>query len=191
MRFVVALAMAFGLAAAPALAEIGDDGLHKEPWFEITFKDVRDDMALAAEQGKRLALIFEQRGCIYCKELHEEVLSDPGIAEYISDNFVVVQYNLWGDEAVVDLDGEEMAEKEIARRWGVLYTPTVIFLSDEIPEAGSDATVKDATVSVMPGAFGKGTVLDMFTWVVERGYEGDEHFQAYHARKIQERNSTD
>ena len=38
----------------------------------------------------------------------------------------------------------------------------------------------------MPGAFGKWTTLDMFRWVHEKGYEGDEHFQKYHARKLNE-----
>ncbi len=38
----------------------------------------------------------------------------------------------------------------------------------------------------MPGAFGKWTFLNMFKWVREKGYEGEEHFQAYHARIIME-----
>jgi hypothetical protein len=38
----------------------------------------------------------------------------------------------------------------------------------------------------MPGAFGKHTTLNMLTWVVEKGYEGDEPFQKYHARKFAE-----
>jgi hypothetical protein len=25
----------------------------------------------------------------------------------------------------------------------------------------------------------------MFQWVAEKGYEGDEHFQKYHARKLE------
>ena len=47
----------------------------------------------------------------------------------------------------------------------------------------------------MPGAFAKGTTLDMLTWVNEKRYELDngEDFQRYHARRIQERDdgSTD
>jgi hypothetical protein len=39
----------------------------------------------------------------------------------------------------------------------------------------------------MPGAFQKGTFLDMFTWVREKLYETDEDFQRYHARRIRER----
>ena len=38
----------------------------------------------------------------------------------------------------------------------------------------------------MPGAFGKWTFLNMFRWVDDKGYEGDEHFQKFHARIIEE-----
>lgn len=183
---LVALALSFvGLTAH---AEVGDDGLHKQPWFTVTFKDVAEDMADAADAGKRLAIIFEQRGCIYCAKMHKEVLSDPDVAAYIAENFTVVQYNLYGDEEVVDLNGDSITEKEAAQRWGIVFTPTVIFLGEDAPE---DATVKDAAVQTMPGAFGKGTVLDMFTWIRDKGYDGDEAFQRYHARMIQARSDGD
>jgi hypothetical protein len=41
----------------------------------------------------------------------------------------------------------------------------------------------------MPGAFSKGTTLDLLTWVNEKRYEldSDEDFQRYHARRIKER----
>ena len=38
----------------------------------------------------------------------------------------------------------------------------------------------------MPGAFGEHTTFNMLNWVVEKGYEGDEPFQKYHARKLAE-----
>ena len=70
------LKMAFGafllIAASvlPAAAELGDDGLHKEDWFTITFRDMAEDIEAAKADGKRLAVIFEQRGCIYCAKMH-------------------------------------------------------------------------------------------------------------------------
>jgi thioredoxin-related protein len=178
------LTLAFCLIAlaAPA-AEIGEDGLHKQPWFAVTFKDMAEDLTDAADEGKRLAIIFEQRGCIYCAKLHEDVFSDPKISGYISENFNVVQMNLFGDEEVTDFDGEALPEKEMARRWGVVFTPTILFMPETSPEGG---TAAEAAVAVMPGAFGKGTSLHMFQWVKERGYASDEHFQKYHARKLAE-----
>ncbi|MEL6480567.1 MAG: thioredoxin family protein [Pseudomonadota bacterium] len=169
--------------ALPATAEEPAPGaLHTKDWFAITFKDMREDMEMAADDGKRLAVIVEQYGCIYCRKLHEEVLSDPEVADYIKENFVVVQLNMFGDEEVIDLDGEELTEREAVRRWAVAFTPTVIFLPED---AGEDVTVSDAAVQVMPGAFGKWTTLDMFRWVKMKGYEGDEHFQKFHARNIE------
>lgn len=179
---LVALAL-LGLSLFPAKAEIGEDGLHKEEWFALTFRDIAEDIEAADAEGKRLVLIFEQRGCIYCKEMHEKILSDPEVRDYIEANFMVVQYNMFGDEEVTDLDGEELSEKTAARKWGYLFTPTVVFLPESAPEG---QPVSDVAVATMPGAFGKWTFLNMFRWVREKGYEGEEHFQAYHARIIQE-----
>lgn len=164
-------------------SEVGEDGLHKQPWFTSTFRDIAEDIETARDEGKRLVMIFEQRGCIYCERLHEKVFSDPEVASYIQDNFMVVQYNMFGDEEVIDLDGKELTEKTAAREWRVVFTPTIMFLPEEAPEGMNTA---DAAVSTMPGAFGRWTSLHMFQWVVEKGYESDEHFQKYHARKIEE-----
>ncbi|NRG19307.1 thioredoxin fold domain-containing protein [Rhizobiales bacterium] len=184
MRLTAIFAGVFiAMSAVVNAAEMGDDGLHKEPWFSTTFKDVAEDIEAATEAGKRLAIIFEQRGCAYCRKMHEEVFSDPKVAAYISENFMVVQYNLFGDEEVIDIDGEELSEKTAARKWRVVYTPTILFMPEV---AGEDSNAGAAAVSVMPGAFGKGTTLHMFQWVKERGYEGEEHFQKYHARRLEE-----
>ncbi len=184
-HFLFAAAMA--LTAGPALAtEIGDDGLHKAPWMRDTFKDLREDLDEANAEGKRLVLFFEQRGCIYCKKMHEEVLSREDVSSYIGENFFVVQLNLHGDIEVTDFDGEALSEKDMARKWGILFTPTIMFLPEEVEEG---VATPQAAVATMPGAFGAGTVLDMFTWVNEKRYELDngEDFQRYHARRIQER----
>ena len=40
---------------------------------------------------------------------------------------MVVQLDLYGNRDVTDLDGTVMAESDMARRWGVLFTPTIYF----------------------------------------------------------------
>ena len=177
---LAAIALTAALAL-PASAEVGDDGLHKEEWFSITFRDMAEDIAAAKDEGKRLAIIFEQRGCIYCAKMHEELLSDPEVRDFIEANFKVVQYNMFGDEEVTDLDGEVLTEKTAARKWGYVFTPTIVFLPEQAPEG---KTVAEAAVATMPGAFGKWTFLHMFEWVAAKGYEGEEHFQKYHARML-------
>ncbi len=184
-RTMFAAIAAVLLVATPAAAlEMGEDGLYKQPWLRVTFKDMTEDLTDAKAEGKRLVIIFEQRGCIYCKKMNEEVLSDPNISKYIEENFFVVQMNLFGDEDVTDFDGETLSEKEMARRWNVIFTPTILFMPEELPTGG---TAAQAAVSVMPGAFGKGTTMSMLQWVLAKGYESGEHFQKYHARELEKR----
>ncbi|MFK7859971.1 MAG: thioredoxin family protein [Granulosicoccus sp.] len=185
-RFVpYALVFTMMLAGSSAFAStIGEDGLHKQDWFSLTFKDVAEDISDANAEGKRLVFVFEQRGCIYCAKLHETILSDPEVSAYLQENYHVVQFNLFGDEEVTDMDGEVLIEKTAATKWDVLFTPTMVFMPEEPVEGVS---VSEAAVGKMPGAFGKLTFLHLFQWVKEKGYEGEEHFQKYHARRIEER----
>ncbi|MEM9426484.1 MAG: thioredoxin family protein [Pseudomonadota bacterium] len=180
---VTAICIGFGVQAA----EMGDDGLHKAPWMRDTFRDLAEDLAEANDEGKRLLIMFEQRGCIYCTKMHEEVFPTEDVAAMIEDNYFVIQLNLYGDIEVTDFDGETLSEKEMARKWGILFTPTMMFIDDAVEDG---QTAQQAAVTTMPGAFGKGTTLDMLTWVAEKRYEADngEDFQRYHARMIQERN---
>lgn len=184
MKPIRALAAGLFLAATPALAvDIGDDGLHKPAWLRETFKDLREDLAEANAEGKRLLIIVEQRGCIYCARMHEEVFPDPEIDALIRDGYFVVQMNLFGDVEVTDFDGTALPEKDMAVRWGVMFTPTMIFLPEEVPEG---KTAAEAAVALMPGAFGKGTTSALLTWVRAHGYENGEHFQKFLARQLQE-----
>ena len=166
---------------------VNEDGLYTQSWFLDSFMDIGDDIEESAAEGKRFAVMFEQKGCIYCKKIHTEVLTDPKINDWIRENYNIIQVNLWGDREMTDIDGESMSERQMARRWGVTFTPTIIFLPESV-EGMEDKTTKDVAVATMPGAFGKGTFLAMFQWVKEKGYESDEHFQSYLIRKLEAKN---
>ena len=171
-------AIAIGLAAH-AEVPLGDDGLHKPDWLHETFKDMREDLAEANAEGKRLMVIVEQRGCIYCTEMHEKIFVVPEIETLLREKFFVVQMNLYGATDVTDFDGTVLPEKEMARRWGIVFTPTLIFLPEDVP---ADKTGAQAAVVMMPGAFGKLTTQGLLQWVLERGYEKGELFQEYLTR---------
>ena len=93
MRLTSLLSAGFLALATPVLAAspMGDDGLHKPDWLHDTFKDMGEDLATATSEGKRMLVIWEQRGCIYCKKMHEEVFPDPEITEILTDKYYVVR----------------------------------------------------------------------------------------------------
>ncbi|MEP5092225.1 MAG: thioredoxin, partial [Paracoccaceae bacterium] len=77
-----------------------------------------------------------------------------------------------------------LPEKNMVKKWAALFTPTILFFPEAV---GADTTAAQAAVATMPGAFSRSTTFDLLNWVVEKGYDGDESFQKYHARNIVER----
>lgn len=166
----------------------GDDGLYHQSWFVESFLDLKDDHAEARTQGRRLAVIFEQRGCIYCIKMHTEVLSQRYINDYVRENFSIVQMDLWGSREVTDFDGTKMTEKKLAERWGVMFTPTIVFFKEDI---AAQAAKWGPTLEVarLPLGFGPVTFIDLFGWVRGRVYEKDPNFQRFHIGRMAERDA--
>lgn len=190
MKRILLAVVAICFSTSLYAAELGDDGLHKPDWLRDTFKDLQEDYAEAQAEGKRLLIIVEQRGCLYCTDMHENTFPDPRVRALLEDTYFPVQINLHGDIEVVDLDGETLTEKTAARKWGVLFTPTMILMPMEVDEGQS---LVQQAAAVMPGAFAPGTTLDLLTWVKEDRYldQSEEDFQRYHARMIKERDDGD
>ena len=187
-RKFVALVLCMALAGAflitGARAETiaqpvkGEDGLYHHTWFLESFLDLKEDMATAEANGKRLVVFVEQRGCSYCTTVQPEILVDPKINAFIRKHFEVVQIDLWGAKEVTDLDGEVTTEGKLARKWRALFTPTIYFMPENFAAAKGKGG-GDAAVAIMPGAFGKGTFYTLFEWVQLKRYKTGEHFQKY------------
>lgn len=124
--------------ASPPAAELDagmvNPGYEEKPaWFVNSFLDIREDIAEAQTQGKRVSLYFYQDGCPYCKKLLETNFALADTVQRTRDNFNVIAINMWGDREVTDLAGTLTSEKEFAKALRVMFTPTFLFLD----EAGS------------------------------------------------------
>jgi len=176
------LVLAPRLVEAAAKLETSEDGLHIQPWFLDSFLEFRDDHQEAKDAGKRLAVLWEQKGCPYCRELHAVNFQKKQIIDFVTSNFVVVQLNLWGSRRVTDFDGEVLEERKLARKWAVNFTPTTIFFDKDAPEGKSG---KEIEVARMPGYFKPFHYLSMFEFVQQEHYK-DEGFQRFLQNKFED-----
>ena len=166
----------FGAAAvaiSPARAEgpvLTADGLYKEPWFLESFLNLADDLEDAHKAGKRFAIMWELKGCPYCKETHLVNFAQPRISNYVKTNFEVLQLNIIGSLKVTDFDGAELSEKELAAKYGVRFTPTFQFFPER---AGPLKTLppQKREVARLPGYMRPDDFLAMFRYVREKAYE--------------------
>ena len=100
-------------------------------WFKLSFMELEEDVAEAAEEGKRLMLLFHQDGCPYCNAFVERNLAQKDIEQTLKTQFDVIEFNMWGDREVVSVGGEIYTEKLFAEALGVQFTPTILFLTEQ------------------------------------------------------------
>jgi thioredoxin-related protein len=158
------------LGAARAEPMLTDDGLYKEPWFLESFLELADDLEAAHKQGKRFAIMWELKGCPYCKETHFVNFARGDIADYIKANFEVLQLNIIGSRKVTDFDGAELSEKAMAAKYGVRFTPTLQFFPERAARLKALEPAK-REVARLPGYMRPGDFLAMFRYVREKAYE--------------------
>jgi thioredoxin-related protein len=171
----------------PRVAPVkGDDGLWRQAWYGESFLNLREDLEDARAKGKRFAVVFEQTGCIYCTKMHTEVLAERYINDYVRENYVILQLDLRGAREVTDFDGEKLAESRLAEKWGVMFTPWIVFYKDSL--AGLEGkTGAPIEVTRMGLGMGAGTFFDMFVWIRAKVYETDRNFQRFHVARHAER----
>src|SRR5215470_2474005 len=166
------MALAASLAAPRLRAEpsLSDDGLYRQPWFVESFLELADDLQSAAKSGKRFAVMWELRGCPYCRETHLVNFARPDIEDFIKANFDILQLNIIGSRKVTDFDGSEMSEKALAAKYGVRFTPTLQFFPEKA-EGLSVVMPGKREVARAAGYLRPDDFIAMFRYVREKEYE--------------------
>jgi thioredoxin-related protein len=160
----------FAPNAAHAAAVLTDDGLYTEPWFLESFLELADDLAGAAGKNKRFAIMWELRGCPFCKQTHLVNFAQPEIENFIKDRFEILQLNIVGSREVTDFDGEKLSEKAFAQKYGVRSVPTFQFFPESV--AGLAAKVpREREVARAQGYIDPQPFLGLFRFVADRDYE--------------------
>lgn len=184
-RVLILLAMlAWSGSASAYESKLGDDGLHKQDWFLNSFLDLKEDLADATKSGKRFAILWEQKGCPYCADLHVVNFADDATREWIKAHFVILQLNLWGSREVTDFDGQVLPEKELARKYRITFTPTVQYFPETAPEIVGKKGA-DMEVARLPGYFRNLHFQGMFEYVWDKRYAKGQDFQRFIKEKAE------
>lgn len=157
-------------SAALAQAILTEDGLHRQPWFLDSLLELPDDLAAATAGRKRFAVLWELRGCPYCKKMHLVNFAKPDIETFVKGRFDILQLNIIGAREVTDFDGEKLSEKRLAAKYGIRGTPTFQFFPDDAAGlAGKKPQQRE--VARLQGYVEPAPFLGTFRFVAERAYE--------------------
>ena len=91
--------------------------------------DLRDEAAAARAQNLVLMLEFSSDDCPYCRKL-EKLFLLPMQRNASYDSKVLIRMISLSDfETVIDFEGKTLTTNEFATRYGVDFTPTLLFLN--------------------------------------------------------------
>ena len=97
--------------------------LHDQPFF---MKPPLDLDRSRKPGGRPLAVLFEQKTCAACDELHALGFKDPA-ARALLGKFDVARLELFGGERLVTPRGRSLTAAQWGRELKVAYTPTLVF----------------------------------------------------------------
>jgi thioredoxin-related protein len=137
IQLALLVALLFNLSVAYAKTEgeleegmVNPGYLEHPEWFKVSFLDLFEDIADAADNDKRLMVYYYQDGCPYCAKLMQDNYAQREIVDKTRQYFDVVAINLWGDREVTVGDNT-WTEKAFAEALKVQYTPTLLFFSED------------------------------------------------------------
>ena len=144
--------------------EPASDRLHREPGYLQPPYRLAERLRTSA---KPLLVLFEQRRCAACDELHQDILRRPESRDLLRA-FQVVLLDMWSKEPLQTPDGRELSASQWARELNILYAPSQVFFDTHGREVfRSEAYLK---------AFHIQSVLD---YVASGAYRSQPEFQRY------------
>lgn len=149
----------FWKARSPAVAS---GKLHQSPeWLQPPY-------ALNGRTtGKPLLVLFEQKDCAACDELHEDILSREESRKLLS-KFDVALFDMWSKTPLITPDGKATTAAEWAKELKIQYVPTLVMFD----ENGKEVFRSEAYLR----AFHVQSVLD---YVASGAYRKQPNFQRY------------
>ena len=84
----------------------------------------------AVNREKPLLVMFEQKQCLTCDELHEDILQRAGVRQSLQ-GFEVVVLDMWSSDAMTTPAGIKTTVREWAQSLGIQYAPSLLFFDRE------------------------------------------------------------
>jgi thioredoxin-related protein len=94
--------------------------LHDAPWL------MKAPLDLSKRDGKPLLVIFEQKVCAGCDEMHAEGFTRPEVQALLK-RFRAARADIASGEAVKTQDGKSLPMREWSRKLKIVYTPSFVF----------------------------------------------------------------
>jgi thioredoxin-related protein len=144
--------------------------LHEQPFF---LKPPLDLDRSRRPATRPLAVLFEQRECAACDELHRQGFAHPEVRALVR-KFDVARLELFGTQRLVTPGGRSLTAEQWGRELKIAYTPTLVLFDEK--------GVESFRVEAYLRPFHFASSLD---YVASGAYRGEPSFQRYLQRRAE------
>jgi len=88
----------------------------------------------AKAEQKLIMLEISASYCSYCRKLEENIIKPMLRSGDYDANVLIRRFEIDGYAALKDFEGSPVTKGELAMRWGIQITPTIIFLNSQNQE---------------------------------------------------------
>ena len=115
--------------------------------------DIPTEIADAADEGKRLIVMFMEAGCPWCNKMRERIFPHPKVDAYYSERFILIEQDIKGDQVLISPDGIEMSQKKFAQIMRVRGTPMFVFYDTDGKIAARVPGYQDVATFIATGKY--------------------------------------
>jgi len=115
--------------------------------------DIPTEIADAAEEGKRLIIMFQEEGCPWCNKMRERIFPHPKVEAYYDERFILIEQDIKGGLDLISPEGAEMTQKKFAQKMRVRGTPTFVFFDIDGKVAARIAGYQDVPTFIGTGKY--------------------------------------
>jgi thioredoxin-related protein len=116
---------------------------------------------------KPLLVLFEQKQCRLCDELHRDIFQRPDTQKYLQQ-FDIVQFDMWSNEKIKTPSGQKTTIQKWANQLQINHAPTLILFDEKGKQV------------VRSGAFLKSFhIQSILQYVLTKSYVTQPEFQRY------------
>ena len=144
--------------------------LHKKPYFS----PLPYDLTKRSKGKEFLLVLFEQKQCPACDELHQDILLRKD-SEHEINKLEVVQLDMWSMTPLITTTGKQSTAQQWAKELDVQYAPTFVFFDAK----GNEIIRMDVYLK----AFHIQSVMD---YVTSKAYLKEKSFQRYIDERAEE-----
>lgn len=122
---------------------------------------------IAQAKSKPLVVVFEQKDCPACNDLHSKILSDAETRNLLK-NFDAVQLDMWSSVPVITPQGKATTARAWAKELDIKYAPTLVVFNPQ----GKEIIRSEAFFKTFH-------TQGILAYVAEAAYKTEPSFQRY------------